>query len=668
MKKYFTMMLSCILTLALLLSLGCRSFAETVTLPQSLTTIGAEAFKDDASLDEVVIPASVRHIDDSAFTGTNPVFYLEDPVSFSGNLNGRGTVHLMRDVLITNPVSFTNTTLIIDAGVTVTVNSSLEGSRLIINGVLVNRGAVRVTERVETGRTGVLFILEDGTQTEIPAASYYSGLHVRTGSGAQITLTGTGGSTTIRPIFRGETSAEIVNGGDIVRFCFVPDVSGSYTLTSKSNEDTFVDLCDAGGNKLKSNDDDGENRNFSITYDFVAHTVYYFDVRYYFPSQTGTIPLVLSANFHDAEITSQPDDVVAAPGSNATFRVAATGSDLTYQWQLMLPEDDVWQDIIGADADTLVFPAQDEYDGWQFRCQVTGSDGIPVFSDAVFLYVTADTVHYRALLISEVSFSWETCTRNEGDVRMMKTMLQSVKGETGSRYSIAVRKDLTPAQVHTAINETFGAATNTDVSLFFIATHGDIMEGPGSARAGELYTYDDDSITFGTLASWLSAVPGKVIVIVESCGSGASIYANGKRAEPSPASDEQFAQALIDAFAALDTSTEAIRSNTGELRVSDKFYVLTAAALQQESWGYEYNDPDTSYNLFTKWLTEGVGTGGAIPADSVYGNRDGIVTLEELYSYISAVGDNYGIYSSGYTYYQTVKRYPEGSNYRLFRR
>ena len=125
---------------------------------------------------------------------------------------------------------------------------------------------------------------------------------------------------------------------------------------------------------------------------------------------------------------------------------------------------------------------------------------------------------------------------------------------------------------------------------------------------------------------------------------------------------------MIDAFAALDTSTEAIRSNTGELRVSDKFYVLTAAALQQESWGYEYNDPDTSYNLFTKWLTEGVGTGGAIPADSVYGNRDGIVTLEELYSYISAVGDNYGIYSSGYTYYQTVKRYPEGSNYRLFRR
>ena len=295
----------------------------------------------------------------------------------------------------------------------------------------------------------------------------------------------------------------------------------------------------------------------------------------------------------------------------------------------------------------------------------TRTGAIPVSLD-----VTREP-QYRALLISEVNFPI-VCNRNEGDVQRMKQMLQSVKGPTGGSYSVTTGRDYSPIQVEYAIRNTFGAATEDDVSLFFIATHGDTSYGAGSMYAGQLSTVSGGPITFDSLATWLKAVPGKVIVIVESCGSGAAIYSNAAGAVSTAANDEAFSQALIDAFARADEAGTAekktgIVPNTGELRVSGKFYVLTASALQQDSWGAEGLSAANSFNYFTQWLVQGVGTAGALPADTQYaGNRDGVVSLEELYRYISAVGDNHAFPDTYGFAFQTVKRYPENSSYGLF--
>ena len=278
---------------------------------------------------------------------------------------------------------------------------------------------------------------------------------------------------------------------------------------------------------------------------------------------------------------------------------------------------------------------------------------------------------YRALLISEVDFP-KVCMRNEGDVQLMRTMLSSVKGPTGGSYSIRTAKNSTPTQVRQAIASTFAGADDDDVSLFFIATHGDIdHSGDG---AGALETVSGEYIPFGELASWLNAVPGKVIVIVESCGSGACVYSssaaqNALQTQSGDGASDEFTQKLIDAFADIDSAQRGASPNTGELRVSGKFYVLTASRYQEESWGLEPEIGD-AYNYFTKWLTDGVGLSGSMPADQMYGgNLNGIVELEELFKYISAVGDNHGILDEyGFYHYQHVQRYPENSSYMLFRR
>ena len=173
------------------------------------------------------------------------------------------------------------------------------------------------------------------------------------------------------------------------------------------------------------------------------------------------------------------------------------------------------------------------------------------------------------------------------------------------------------------------------------------------------------TLTLPDLANALNAVPGKMIVLLESCGSGAAVYSNGKSAND-PAKD--FDQAVVDAFRAVDSpmkvevqpggmASNGLVKNTGEFRLENKFYVLTASRHLEVSWGID------NWNYFTKWLTDGIGPYGAMPADA---NKNGQTTLNELYRYIANAGENTPIESEGVNYYQHVQVYPANSGYVLF--
>ena len=288
-------------------------------------------------------------------------------------------------------------------------------------------------------------------------------------------------------------------------------------------------------------------------------------------------------------------------------------------------------------------------------------------------------VTYRALLIGQVNFN-DTCNRNRGDVRLMTNMLKSVRGPAGGSYSITQMYNLSASQTLDAIEDTFADADENDVSLFFIATHGDTDEYDD--YAGALAMVPSGTLRLVELAEVLADVPGKVIVLLESCGSGAAVYPNGG-ASVSPnggnqgVSDQEerlakaFDAAVVEAFSRADPGVWVranaldgdVRSNTGEFRLENKFYVLTASRFQESSWGME--SYSNSCNYFTQWLCDGIGNSGHMPADT---NNDSRTTLQELYKYISKVGDKYPFHSSGETYYQHVQVFPSNSSYQLFRR
>ena len=297
--------------------------------------------------------------------------------------------------------------------------------------------------------------------------------------------------------------------------------------------------------------------------------------------------------------------------------------------------------------------------------------------------ITVTTQNYRtgavcrALLIGQVYFGrgYEDCPDSVGDLNLMGNMLQHVTGPQGNPYSMVRQTNLTADQIHQAIRSTFAAADEDDVSLFFIATHGN-EESDDEDELGALIAYNpvtrkNESIRDTTLAEWLSEIPGEVIVFLEACSSGSAIYDSGAAGAGTPAAaNAAVVRAFQDRDQTILLSGERLHFNEngeaeqlppllglGALR-NNKFHVLTSSAHLEDSYAYDMDD--FPHTLFTYGLTQGVGLSGRMPCDT---NGDGFASLDELARYIGEFQDPYlpeGI--------QHVQAYPENSDYLLFGR
>ena len=478
------------------------------------------------------------------------------------------------------------------------------------------------------------------------------------------------------------TSTQIVNtAGERVRKYFVPDKTGNYTISSSGTGDTQVYLYSFDGTQLAFDDDSGDSLNFMLSYSFTADTVYYFEFCYYRSETTGQIAVTLSADFGPT-ITQQPSSIDVNPGVTAAFAVRASGGTgtLAYQWQQRTGSGAGWSQskFTGNQTNTLSVTASSDYNGYQFRCRITDTAGLEVFSDIATLTVTSGSIpHYRALLISEVDFEGDEARPGHAiDVTNMNAMLSSIHGPTGQSYTIYggnnEYKNVSPTRILDLISSCFAGAQSNDVSFFFISSHGiqdldgkmaggiaTVNTSPGRKYFIDANTYynTEDLLVLDELASALKEIPGKVIIMINTCGSGAGVYAasisNGVVEEAFDA--EQFDNSIIRAFAAVDEPMEDVEAQTGELRVPNKFYVLTSSAHKEYSWGNSVNG-----GIFSRSVLSGVGSSGSIPADT---DSDGYLTLQELYRY----SYDYTLADSGSTP-QHVQVYPANSSYQLFRR
>ena len=298
--------------------------------------------------------------------------------------------------------------------------------------------------------------------------------------------------------------------------------------------------------------------------------------------------------------------------------------------------------------------------------------------------------NYRAILFSESTFAGGVIKRNRGDVRLMKNMLSAVTAPDGGQYKVYSYDDLVASEVYQKINQCLVAPSRDgDVSIFFFASHGD-YRSTSQQYAGRLWCKNKATwLELPELARVLSNVKGKVIVLLESCGPGAAIREfssldGSTQSEEGPVDNPDMTGAVISAFAAADPGLTEYRTSptpffpdtagsamldeaeagtagrsyategAGNLFLTEKFIVMTASAYLQTS----YSAGQDACNLFPKWLTKGVGTSGAMPADTECGNSDGKLTVNELFQYVY----KHTIYR------QTPQVYPQNSSYVLFLR
>ena len=88
-----------------------------------------------------------------------------------------------------------------------------------------------------------------------------------------------------------------------------------------------------------------------------------------------------SVTINVLSITTQPSNVTVAAGSNATFKVVATGSGLKYQWQYKKSGQTSWNNWGTRTTASTTATSNSTWNGMQVRCIVTDSAGNKITSN-----------------------------------------------------------------------------------------------------------------------------------------------------------------------------------------------------------------------------------------------------------------------------------------------
>lgn len=274
------------------------------------------------------------------------------------------------------------------------------------------------------------------------------------------------------------------------------------------------------------------------------------------------------------------------------------------------------------------------------------------------LYVYRNPVELRNLFIFEENYDPSNATpilTYSADRKLLDAMYAEA-----TPYGVPVTRnyiyrDQSASQVFTRINAVAQAADSNDVTVFLMNCHGNPYDKYGD-WAGALCMYDDTWIKFGELATALKKIPGRVVIILLSCGSGSSI--NQIASADAAAQEEAFISEFIDTIAAHDEQIVIGGEGgempaNGELMVANKFYVI--ATTRGGENGY-YNNSKGSVLL--RWMKDGVletNKGG-----------DNTITLAEMATYLKNRGNREALNTTDGIKYMHPQVYPSNSSFPLF--
>lgn len=286
---------------------------------------------------------------------------------------------------------------------------------------------------------------------------------------------------------------------------------------------------------------------------------------------------------------------------------------------------------------------------------------------------------YRALLVGNTypneSNYLVGCDNDSAAMAMMLGRM------TGTPYQVTVSNNLTDSGMINAIASTFANATANDVSLFYFSGHG--ANAVDTSFHGALVGVHHTYLSVARLKESLDAIPGKKIVIIDSCHSGQMI---GKGADAvDNAALSAFNSLVVNTFAASTVAKSDDADNPLEIEdgvelftkeplliargdsdlANPGYYVITAAHSTEESvsTGYDADgdgDIDKYFGLFTYSLCHGngwnVATDKAISTLNADLDGNNEITLYEAYVYAKTMAQRSNPN-------QTAQIYPANSGY-----
>lgn len=281
-------------------------------------------------------------------------------------------------------------------------------------------------------------------------------------------------------------------------------------------------------------------------------------------------------------------------------------------------------------------------------------------SDTIAVSVSEATVSdttYRALAIGVGDYIYYgedgDLIAPPYDVIKVKELFYDCKfGNKNTSFTkISELKDTqaTKTNIIQKIQSTFSGADTDDVSYFYFSGHGYTLNQTSYLCPTDFNGETDKAISVDELESALSSIPGKKVVLIDSCNSGGfigkSISNNGSDEIINYLAD--FNESIINTFSNKPLSKD--------LLTSSEYQVLTSSHWYQESYEIQPIEGDP-FGVFTQGLYEGCSLDNNIPADA---NQDDKISLQEAYEFISQ-------WTASMRYNQNVQVYPLNSNFTIF--
>ena len=234
---------------------------------------------------------------------------------------------------------------------------------------------------------------------------------------------------------------------------------------------------------------------------------------------------------------------------------------------------------------------------------------------------------YCALLIGQTYGNHALFPTLYGPPNDLEAMARCLSRLEGTAYETVIEMDLTASGILSAIQQHFAGAEEQDVSLVYYSGHGNYSND--AAMRGALVGVDGKFVTAAQLRAALDAVPGRKIVIIDSCFSGGLIAGGeyGQTARGAKETPENGAEAFLDSF------MEAFSRQTRSANYS-RYFLLTSAAENEEA--YEDRVGGRAMGLFTAAFVTGMGWNSLTQAPGAFladRNQNGAVTLREAYEY-----------------------------------
>lgn len=282
-------------------------------------------------------------------------------------------------------------------------------------------------------------------------------------------------------------------------------------------------------------------------------------------------------------------------------------------------------------------------------CRIELPSSLETIGDQAFdgcaeaLYILCEPGTLAAEWAASSGFDWDTGTvcralvigqsytgtnySLQGPVYDMHAMASCLRQMQTRVYTVTERTNLTADGILSAIDTAFSGATANDISFLYYSGHG--MED------GSLLGQDKQTVSPNVLRAALDRIPGRKVIIVDACYSGALLEDEPLRQNAVPLRNRNNG---YDSFT--QGFTVAFYSGTRSLRGTSYYVMTSCQATEKSDEGYIRSGTSGHYmGYFTYALCQGCGWDGIRNqkaerlADQ---NSDNVVTFNEAYSYAAS--------------------------------